>query len=202
MAGLLSLSSCTSIAPSGAQSPAYLTKQFQKICLEGAGKGRIELVGHKYTFGFESQINRARNAFDLALDFPIIGETQVSLSLNPKEVSREISRTELVELLREQIGDRPDSAQLVKAIEEFFVFSSDFIRFKASNVFPSHFASSLVNEHFLLSRETPNYRFEVDSFSDNQKYFERTIFKIFLKNGPSSDPVMTLFLVPQNCDPK
>jgi len=126
----------------------------------------------------------------------------VSLSLDPKQVSRQIGHTELVELLREKIGDRPDSGQLVKTIEEFFVFASDFIRYKSSNTYPSHFSSSSLNDHFLLSRETPNYLFVVDNFSDNEIYFERTIFKIFRKSSPTADPVMTLFLVPQACDAK
>lgn len=198
------LSSCSTFVPSGAmtQSAAFRLKQFKKICVESTGKGRIELVGSKYTFAYESQISRSNHVFELALDFPIIGETKVSLGLNPKEVSKQIGKTELVELLREKIGDRPDSGQLVKTIEEFFVFASDFVRYKASNVYPDHFVSSFLNDHFLMSRETPNYLFVVDNFSDNETYFERTIFKIFRKSSPVVDPVMTLFLVPQTCDAK
>lgn len=196
------LTSCSSITPIGSQTNAQLNKQFKKICLEGSGKGRIELVGSKYTFGYESLINRPKNLFDLALDFPIIGETKVSLSLNPQEVSRQIGRTELVELLREQLGERADSSQIVKTIEEFFVFASDFIRYKASSVYPAHFSASSLNDHFLLSRETPNYLFVVDNFSANETFFERTIFKIFLKAQASADPIMTLFLVPQVCESK
>lgn len=159
-------------------------------------------MGSKYTFGYESLINRPKNLFDLALDFPIIGETKVSLSLNPQEVSRQIGRTELVQLLRDQLGERADSSQIVKTIEEFFVFASDFIRYKASSVYPAHFTASSLNDHFLLSRETPNYLFVVDNFSANDAFFERTIFKIFLKAHVSADPIMTLFLVPQVCESK
>lgn len=198
----MTLCSCSSITTSGTPSAAYLTKQFRKICLEGSGKGRIELAGSKYTFGYESQISSSKKVFELALDFPIIGETKVSLSLNPKEVSKQIGQSELVEILREKIGERQDNAQLVKAIEEFFVFASDFIRHKATNVYPAHFAASSLNDHFLLSRETASYLFVVDNFADNQSYFERIIFKIFLKSSPSTDPTMTLFLVPQICENK
>lgn len=184
----------------GKNSSAFLSKQFKKICLEGSGKGRIELVGSKYTFGYESQVAQAQNRFDLALDFPIFGETKVSLSLNPKEVSKEMKHDQLVELLKEQIGERSDRDEIIKTIEEFFVFSSDFIHYKASQVYPSHFTSNLANDHYLLSRETPHYVYAVDNFAANDKYFERTVFKIFLKSRSISDPIMTLFLVPQSCD--
>ena len=199
----MTLGSCatspTTVA-TNTQSPNFLTAQFKKICLEGSGKGRIELVGSKYTFDYESQINRPKNVFDLALDFPIIGESKVSLSLNPKEVSRQMSRSQLMELLQEQIGERTDRDQIVKTIEEFFVFSSDFIRYKASNVYPAHFTAISNNDHFILERSTPHYKFMVDNFSDNQKFFERTVLKIFLKTTSETDPIMTLFLVPQSCD--
>lgn len=145
-------------------------------------------------------LNRPKNVFDLALDFPIIGETQVTLSLNPAEVSRQIGKTELVAELNERIGERPDRAEIVKTIKEFFVFASDFVRYKAANVYPTHFTASNDNGHFVLFRETPNYKFSVDNFSDNETYFERTIFQIFHKKRSLSEPIMTLFLVPQKCD--
>lgn len=183
------------------QSASYLNKQYKKICLVGSGKGRIELVGSKYTFGYESLMNRPNNVFDLALDFPIIGETQISLSLNPALVSRQIGKTELVELLHEKVGDRPDRDQIVKTIKAFFVFASDFARYKASNKYPDHFTASSDNGHFVLFRETPHYKFLIDNFSDNETYFERTVFKIFQKERSLFEPIMTLFLVPQKCDP-
>ena len=157
-------------------------------------------MGSKYTFAYESQINRLKNLFELALDFPIIGESKVSLSLNPREVSQQIGHSELVEVLKERVGDRADRDQVVKTIEEFFVFASDFIRYKASAVYPNHFKSSSENNHFILDRETPHYIFRVDNFSENQTYFERTVFNIFLKSSSLSNPIMTLFLVPQSCD--
>jgi hypothetical protein len=51
-----------------------------------------------------------------------------------------------------------------------------------------------------MSRQTAHYDFVIDNFSDNETYFERTVFKIFLKNSGGTDPIMTLFLVPGNCD--
>jgi hypothetical protein len=194
------LCSCATIKGTDTTSQTYLNKQFKKICLEGSGKGRIELVGSKYTFGYESLVNKQKNVFDLALDFPIIGETQVTLSLNPAEVSKQIGKTELVEVLRDKIGDRPDKNEILKTIKEFFVFASDFVRYKAAATYPSHFNASSENGHFVLFRETPHYKFSVDNFSDNETYFERTVFQIYLKGRSVSDPIMTLFLVPQKCD--
>ena len=195
--------SCASISTNvgpGTQTPAFLADKFKKICIEGSGKGRIELAGSKYTFAYESQINRPKNLFELALDFPIIGESKVSLSLNPKEVSKQIGHSELVEVLKEQVGERSDSDQIVKTIEEFFVFASDFIHYKSLAVYPTHFTSSFSNNHFILERVTPHYIFQVDNFSESENYFERTVFKIFFKTSSKTNAVMTLFLVPQSCD--
>jgi len=157
-------------------------------------------VGSKYVFGYEALINRKKKAFDLALDFPIIGETIVSLSLNPKEVSKQIGKTELVEVLREKIGERSDREEVLKTIKEFFVFASDFIQYRAASTYPRHFSALSDNGHFLLFRETIHYKFMIDNFSENPTFFERTVFKIFQKNASLTDPIMTLFLVPQSCD--
>lgn len=193
---------CSSIAPktNNKDSSAFFASKLKKVCIEGAGKGRIELIDSKYTFAYESQINRNRKLFELALDFPIIGETKVELSLNPKTVSKQIGNSELVEVLQERIGDRADRDELIKTIKEFFVFASDFIRHKASNVYPAHFSATFENEHFILNRITPHYKFQVDNFSENPTYFERTVFKIFQTSTPNSTPVLTLFLVPDSCD--
>jgi hypothetical protein len=166
----------------------------------GSGKGRIELVGSKYVFTYESQINHPKNLFELALDFPIIGETKVGLSLNPREVSRQIGHSELVGVLKEKIGERDDRDQILKTIEEFFVFASDFIHYKASGVYPTHFTSSFLNDHYILERNTSHYDFQVDNFSEGSNYFERSVFKIFLKSSSITNPIMTLFLVPEACE--
>ena len=168
--------------------------------MAGTGKGRIELVSSKYTFTYESQINRVKNLFELVLDFPIIGETSVSLSLNPKEVSRQMGHSNLVAILKDRVGEREDRDQIVKTIEEFFVFASDFIHYKSTGIYPAHFKSSSENNHFILGRETPHYIFQVDNFAESENLFERTVFKIFLRSTSINNPIMTLFLVPQSCD--
>jgi hypothetical protein len=187
---------------SGPKSASYLKKQFKKICLEGSGKGRIEIVGSKYTFGYESVIDRKKNDFNLALDFPVVGETNVSLSLNPKLVRGQIGHTDLAKFLNEKLNEHSDREQMLKTTEEFFVFASDFIHYSSDKIYPSHFISSTLNDHFLLSRENDKYLFVVDNFADNQIFFERTVFKIFSKSNSLSDPIMTLFLVPQVCESK
>lgn len=200
---LFLISSCAFTPANG---PESLKKEFHKICLSGSGKGRIEVAGSKYVFNYESQFNPRKSTFDLSLDFPIIGETLVSLSLVPRLVSKQIGGTQLVAILREKIGDRADRDQIIKAIEEFFVFSSDFLRHVESGEYPKYYEASLNNEHFLLTRQTTHYKFEIDNFSENETYFERVVFRIYLKSstptGTATDPTMTLFLVPQTCDSK
>ena len=115
------------------------SKEFKKICIEGSGKGRVELTGTKHTFAYESQVDRKNNRFDLVLDFPIFGERQIQFSLNPEIANREIKNSEMTEFLNEQLGDRPNKKRIAKAVEEFFVFASDFMRFKAANIFPKHY---------------------------------------------------------------
>lgn len=138
----------------------------------------------------------------MALDFPVKGETKVSLSLDPDIVARQIKREELVSFLKEQVGDRADSAATLRSIEEFFLLAADFLKYHTAQSLPAHYTISTINEHFLLSRETDNYTFTVDNFGDNGKYFERTHFKIISKSALSQEPAMALFLVPQSCDLK
>lgn len=133
------------------------------------------------------------------LDFPVVGERELALSLDPEQVNRTIKNSEITELLKDQLGERTDKARIAKAIEEFFVFASDFMRFKAANVYPKHFSASFSDNHFIMERSTPSYRFVVDNSVSNQKFYERVVFKIYVKDL-SSDPILTLFLVPKECD--
>lgn len=133
------------------------------------------------------------------LDFPVIGERELALSLDPEFVNRTIKNSEITELLKDQLGERTDKAKIAKSIEEFFVFASDFMRFKAAKVYPKHFSASFSDNHFIMERTTPSYRFIVDNSVSNQKFYERVVFKIFVKDL-SNDPILTLFLVPKECD--
>ncbi|AUN99621.1 hypothetical protein C0V70_16205 [Bacteriovorax stolpii] len=133
------------------------------------------------------------------LDFPVIGERELALSLDPEFVNRTIKNSEITELLKDQLGERTDKAKIAKSIEEFFVFASDFMRFKAAKVYPKHFSASFSDNHFIMERTTPSYRFVVDNSVSNQKFYERVVFKIFVKDL-SNDPILTLFLVPKECD--
>lgn len=190
------ITSCGELTP---KTQADNAAEFKKICIEGSGKGRIELMAIKHTFTYESQVDRKKNKFDLVLDFPVIGERQIQFSLNPEIANREIKDSELTELLNEQLGERSDKKRISKAVEEFFVFASDFMRFKVANVFPKHYSSSFNNGHFILERHTPSYRFVVDNSVPNEKFFERLVFKIFVKDL-SNEAILTLFLVPDSCD--
>lgn len=114
-------------------------------------------------------------------------------------MNRTIKNSEITELLNDQLGERTDKVRIAKSIEEFFVFASDFMRFKAAGVYPKHFSGSFSDNHFVMERSTPSYKFVVDSSVPNQKFYERVVFKIFVKDL-SNDPILTLFLVPKECD--
>ncbi|MBC7712243.1 MAG: hypothetical protein H7177_02830 [Rhizobacter sp.] len=153
----------------------------------------------KQNFSYESQVDRKNNRFDLSLDFPVVGERQIQFSLNPEVANKEIKNSEITAMLDQQLGERADKKRIAKTIEEFFVFASDFMRFKVANVYPKHFSGSFNNEHFIMERTTPSYRFIVDNSVPNDKFYERLIFKIYSKDL-SNDAILTLFLVPQSCD--
>jgi hypothetical protein len=153
----------------------------------------------KQNFSYESQVNRKKNRFDLVLDFPIVGERQIEFSLNPEVANREIKDSEISRMLDEQLGDIKDKKRVVKTIEEFFVFASDFMRFRLAKVYPKHFQSNFYDNHFTMERTTPSYRFVVDNFVPNDKFYERLVFKIYAKEL-SNEAILTLFLVPDSCD--
>lgn len=184
---------------SGKSQTEVFQNEFQKICLSASGKGRIELLTTKHIFSYESQLDRVKNTFNLAFDFPVVGEKLLSLSLNPQIVNRDIKNSEISELLKDQIGEREDRARIAKSVEEFFVFSSEFLRYRANNKLPLHYATKLSDGHFIMERATPSYLFLVDNFAANDHFYERTVFKIFLKEH-STNPIVTLFLVPQTCE--
>lgn len=171
----------------------------KKICIEGSGKGRIELLKNKQTFSYESEVDRKKNKFNLVLDFPVVGEQRVEFSLDPRVANQEIKNSEITNLLSEELKGRADSRQIKKAVEEFFVFTSDFMRFRLAGVVPPHFLVSHSNGHFILERSTSSYLFVVDNFSLNEKFFERLVLKIYAKKI-LNDPILTFFLVPESCD--
>jgi hypothetical protein len=173
--------------------------EFQKICLNGSGKGRVELLSTKHIFNYEAVLDRKQNKFDLALDFPVVGEKLLSLSLIPEVANLEVKNSEISELLKDHIGPREDRARIAKSVEEFFVFASDFLRYRANNIIPPHYSYEFKDGHFLMERNTKSYKFVVDNFSVNEKFYERTVFKIYIKDH-SPDAIVTLFLVPQACE--
>ena len=179
--------------------PLVAQDLYNKICIQGSGRGRIELLTQKHLFSYESLIDKKKNMFFLGLEFPVIGERQVALSLNPVEANRVIKNSEITEMLKEHLGERKDRAKISKAVEEFFVFTSDFLRFKTTNVIPPHYNVTLKDDHFLLERTTNSYRFLVDNFSLGKDFYQRFVLKLFIKEY-GNDPILTLFLIPETCE--
>jgi len=175
-------------------------KSFKKICLEGSGKGRIELVNAKYTFDYESQINKSTQYFDLALAFPIIGERKISLSLDPKITAKEISQSAVLSLIEDKIGNRYNKVQVMQAMEEFFVLTSEFLYYKSKDKLPPVYQVKFEGDHFFLVRNHGNFRFEIESYAPENEFFRRVLVKIFPIENANSSPLFTMFLVPETCD--
>ncbi len=194
------LVSCSSLSTNKIKiTPDALNKEFKKVCIEGTGKGRVELLTIKHTFDYESVIDKKKNQFNLVCDFPIVGEKALVLSLNPDIAKRTIKNFEFTEPLRENLGDRPDAPKIIKALEEFFLYLSDFLKYKNANQYPPSFAPSFKDGHFFMERQVNGYRFLVDSFQANDLFYERVQLKLFSKEL-SNDAIVTLFLVPQTCE--
>ena len=172
---------------------------FRKICIEGSGRGRIELLSQKQLFSYESLIDKKKNIFLLGLEFPVIGERRVALSLSPSDVNKVIKNSEIIELLKDYLNERHDRDKISKAIEEFFVFTSDFLRFKSNNIVPVHYDITLKNDHFLLEKSTQTYRFLVDNFDLGESFYQRFVLKLFI-NDYGNEPIVTLFLIPESCE--
>jgi hypothetical protein len=175
-------------------------KLFQHICIEGTGKGRIEFLSSKYTFTYESELSKLTNTFELGLDFPIVGEKRISLGLNPRDTAKTISHSDFVTLLKDQIGNREDRDQIINGVEEFFVLTSEFVQFRAKSQFPEIYKIEVTDDHFKLQRSHGGYLYEVDSSSDNQKYFERVFLRIFKEKSTSTGSILTLLLIPEACE--
>jgi len=150
-------------------------------------------VGTKHVFEFESLLDRTLRRFELALAFPIIGEQKVVLSLDPAEVSKNIYRSDFLGLLKDRIPERSDRDEIVRTVGEFFVFSSDFASALIDDKWPLQYKAKQIDDHFVMVRETPHYKFVIDNFSENKHFFERNQYKIFLRSLSETEPVMTLF---------
>jgi len=179
--------------------PEILKKELKKICVEGSGKGRVELMSIKHTFDYESEIDKKKNLFNLVCDFPIVGEKSLALSLNPDVAKRSIKNFEFTDALKEHLGERPDAPKIVKALEDFFLYLSDFLKHKSTGVYPKNYTPTFKDGHFFMERTMNGTRFLVDSFQSNETYYERVQLKLFVKEL-SNDAIVTLFLVPQTCE--
>lgn len=168
--------------------------------MEGSGKGRIEIASSKYVFDYESQINKKTNRFELAFAFPIIGEKRLSLSLNPKEAAKEINRSEILQAIESQISNHYNKVELLQAMEEFFVLTSEFLYYRSNLKFPSSYTTRIENDHFIMGRTHSRFRFEVESYDEGQGFFKRVVVKIFPITPSASAALFTLFLVPEACD--
>lgn len=174
-----------------------LKNEFLKICVEGEGRGRIEFLGDKHTFSFESKLDHS-DKFLLGLDFPVVGEKLLTINLDPVVMNNVVKDSQLAQFLQEKVPESPNKKRIMKSVAEFFVFSSEFMRARVYKTLPKNYESSFKDEHFLLERQTPSYRFLVDNYSVNNRFYERTIFQIFIKKY-SPDPILTLFLAPTDC---
>jgi hypothetical protein len=51
-----------------------------------------------------------------------------------------------------------------------------------------------------MQRPHGDFRFEVESFNEEEGFFRRVLVKIFPLSGDIATPLFTLFLVPETCD--
>jgi len=175
-------------------------KKYQKICLDSSGKGRIEFLINKYPFTYESAVNVKKNTFDLAFDFPIVGERQMSISLNPKEAAKLLNHSSVVRMLESSIEDRADRENIINAVHEFYVLTSEFVSLKSKNQFSNVYSVEDKNQHFVISRNHGGFVYEIDAYSPNEIFYERVVMKISDPKYRQNGPILSLFLVPESCE--
>lgn len=174
-------------------------QNFEKICVESTGKGRIELVSSKYIFSYESAFNKKQNIFHLVLDFPVVGERMINFSLDPRLANKKAINSEITDFLKKQLGSGSNIQEVAQAIDAFFIYSSEFMRFKAINKFPDHYLDKSSGDVFILERQSNMYIYRVESSILNEKFFERIQFKIFSQSNLTK-PILTLFLIAESCE--
>ena len=132
--------------------------------------------------------------------FPIIGEKKISLSLNPKETSKEIAHSKVLQMLEVKMGDRYNKSQILDAMEEFFVLTSEFVSLRSKAIYPTSYLTHIKDEHFIMEKRHGQFRFVIDSYVLEQGFFRRVIIQIYPQIPAESSALFTLFLVPKTCD--
>ena len=56
------------------QKQLLLQQSLKKICLSGSGKGRLQFLSGRYSFGYESLLEKKIKTWSLALNIPFSGE--------------------------------------------------------------------------------------------------------------------------------
>ncbi len=178
-------------------------RAMQKICVEGQGKGRIEFLQRKLLFSFESAFNHKKKTFDLALDFPLVGESTIEVILNPKEMLGQIERMGFFSQLRDEIYNQVGNEAKYKTIEnelkEFFVLLSEFLAWKKVQQLPEFYNLTWKNEHLFFERQHGRYLFLVDAFYFDS-YARRLEFSLRQKGQDLSASSLVLFLAFDQCD--
>jgi len=153
----------------------------------------------KFVFEYDTAIDLERNQFQLSLDFPIVGEKIVSMSLNPKDTAKELSKSGFIRLLKSEVGENENQEMIFMAVEEFIVLTSEMVQFHVKNKIPTHYQHHIKDGHFVMQRSHGDFDYLVDSFDLDEKFFKRLVMKIQSKNQLQNDPILTLYLVPETC---
>jgi hypothetical protein len=136
----------------------------------------------------------------LVLDFPIVGEKKMALSLDPRVTAKHVNQSQLVRLIERQMDERSDKENIIEGVQEFLVLTSEFVQFKAQKKIPTLYNFSEKDGHYFLKREHGDHLYEIDAFVLNEKFFERVVIKIYSKLNVQNGPILTLFLIPETCE--
>ncbi len=175
------------------------SENFKKVCFLSSGKGRIEFLKKKFVFDYETNLDLLKNQFQLSFDFPIVGEKVVTMSLNPKDTAKLLTRSGFVQQLKNEIGENEDQEKISNAIEEFVVLTSEIIQFQAKNKIPTHYQHQFNDGHFIMQRIHGGFIYTVDSFDLGESFFKRLVMKIQTESQNQNDSILTLYLVPEAC---
>lgn len=122
------------------------------------------------------------------------------LSLDPKVAAKKVNHSSMVRMLESSIGDRNDKEKILKAVEEFYLITSEFVKNKSLNKFPEDFEANEKDGHFVMTRMQNDFEYQIDSYVPNENFYERVVMKISNRENRQNGTILTLFLVPEACE--
>lgn len=153
----------------------------------------------RYVFSYEAETDLSKDVFNLALTFPVVGEKVLAFNFDQNAVRKSLKSSGISSILLKQFGNRSDLHEVTESLENFLIFSAEFMKAKAYKSYPNDFGAFVLDNNYYLEKRVEKFVYQIEASSLNEKYFERLKFKIYNKSN-LTNPILTLFLILDSCD--